>query len=91
VGFCELKQENTREEYLLVGLWSEQGGHGDEIKIDSGGATFSASGHAICELVNARWNAFWASVPDWSGPRPDSWQDKAPELHAVGPLDWQEK
>ena len=87
VGACDLVDENTKKEKLVVGLWSGQSGNAGSVKIGS----ISASNHAIWELMNARWKAAWASVPDWSGAKPDTEKDEAQELQSVEPLDWQEK
>jgi hypothetical protein len=87
VGSCDLIDENTKREKLVVGLWCGQGGNAGSVKIGS----ISASNHAIWELMTARWKAAWAAVPDWSGAKPDTEKDAAHELQSVQPLDWQEK
>jgi hypothetical protein len=91
VAACDLIDENTKQAQLVVRLWDGRDRDAGCIKIESGGITFSASGHAIRALMAERLKAFWAAVPDQSGPKPATGQDEAQELHSVGPLDWQDK
>lgn len=56
VSSCDLKYEHTRREQLVVGLRGRRDGEADAIQFSS--ATFSASGHAIWQLMSTRWKAF---------------------------------
>jgi hypothetical protein len=88
VGSCDLAEENTKMEQLLIGVWSKRGDPSEPVKIGCRG--FSASGPAIWELMNAHWKAYWATVPPESGAKPDTGKNEAQELQSIGPLDWKQ-